>query len=55
MDEGGGVALPSDETLVDVAEDSPDLTGGESAAEEAADVAGPFADAPDLADLEIED
>ena len=24
MDEGGGVALPSDETLVDVAEDSPD-------------------------------
>ena len=55
MDEGGGVALPSDETLVDVAEDSPDLTGGESAAEEAADVAGPFAEAPDLADLEIED
>jgi DNA-directed RNA polymerase subunit beta len=55
MDEGGGVALPSDETLADVAEDSPDLTGGESAAEEAADVAGPFAEAPDLADLEIED
>ncbi|HYM63562.1 MAG TPA: hypothetical protein VES61_02680, partial [Gaiellaceae bacterium] len=55
MDEGGGVALPSDETLVDVAEDSPDLTGGESAAEEAADVAGPFAEAPDLADLEIEE
>jgi DNA-directed RNA polymerase subunit beta len=55
MDEGGGVALPSDETLADVAEDSPDLTGGESAAEEASDVAGPFAEAPDLADLEIED
>jgi DNA-directed RNA polymerase subunit beta len=55
MDEGGGVALPLDETLADVAEDSPDLTGGESAAEEAADVAGPFAEAPDLADLEIED
>ena len=55
MDEGGGVALPSDETLVDVAEDSPDVTGGESPAEEAADAAGPFAEAPDLADLEIED
>jgi DNA-directed RNA polymerase subunit beta len=55
MEEAGETQLPSDEALVDVGEDNPDLTGGESPAEEAADLAGPFAEAPDLADLEIEE
>jgi DNA-directed RNA polymerase subunit beta len=55
MEEAGETQLPSDESLVDVGEDSPDVAGGESPAEEAADEAGPFAEAPDLADLEIEE
>ena len=55
MEEAGETQLPSDEALVDVGEDSGDVVGGETPAEEAADVAGPFAEAPDLADLEIED
>jgi DNA-directed RNA polymerase subunit beta len=55
MEEAGETQLPSDEALVDVGEDSADVVGGETPAEEAADLAGPFAEAPDLADLEIED
>ena len=55
MEETGETQLPSDEALVDVGEDSGDVVGGETPAEEAADAAGPFAEAPDLADLEIEE
>src|SRR3712207_2516113 len=55
MEEAGETQLPSDEALVDVGEDDPDVAGGETPAEEAADLAGPFAEAPDLADLEIEE
>jgi DNA-directed RNA polymerase subunit beta len=50
-----GDGLPADEALTDIDETSPDLVGGETPAEEAADMAGPFEEAPDLADLEIED
>ena len=55
MDESGEIQIPADEALVDVDEDNPDVAGGESPAEEAADEAGPFAEAPNLADLEIEE
>ncbi len=55
IEEAGETQLPADEALVDVGEDSGDVVGGETPAEEAADLAGPFAEAPDLADLEIED
>ena len=46
MDESGEIQIPADEALVDVDEDNPDVAGGESPAEEAADEAGPFAEAP---------
>ncbi|HET9544522.1 MAG TPA: hypothetical protein VFO88_03000, partial [Gaiellaceae bacterium] len=49
------VGVPTDEGLTDIDESSPDVVGGESPAEEAEDAAGPFAEAPNLADLEIED
>jgi DNA-directed RNA polymerase subunit beta len=55
MDESGEIQIPADEALIDVDEDNPDVAGGESPAEEAADEAGPFAEAPNLADLEIEE
>jgi DNA-directed RNA polymerase subunit beta len=55
MDEGDEVGLPADEGLTDIDETSADVRGGESPAEEAEDAAGPFAEAPNLADLEIED
>ena len=49
------VGLPADEGLTDIDENAADVRGGESPAEEAEDAAGPFAEAPNLADLEIED
>ncbi|HEX2112522.1 MAG TPA: hypothetical protein VHF67_13325, partial [Gaiellaceae bacterium] len=49
------LVLPSDETLTDITEADADVTGGETPAEEAADLVGPFEDAPDLADLELEE
>jgi DNA-directed RNA polymerase subunit beta len=49
------LVLPSDETLTDITEVDADVTGGETPAEEAADLVGPFEDAPDLADLELEE
>jgi DNA-directed RNA polymerase subunit beta len=54
-DETGEVQLPADESLTDIDETSADVVGGETPAEEAQDEAGPFAEAPDLADLELED
>jgi len=55
IEEQDETRLPTDESLVDVDADNPDVAGGGTAAEEAAELAGPFAEAPDLADLEIED
>jgi DNA-directed RNA polymerase subunit beta len=55
MDETGEMQLPSDESLNDVDDSSPDVTGGESPKEEAEDELGPFAEAPNLADLELEE
>jgi DNA-directed RNA polymerase subunit beta len=55
LEETGETQLPADEVLADVGDDSGDVVGGETPAEEAADLAGPFAEAPDLADLEIEE
>ncbi len=55
MDEPGDIGLPADEALVDIDEASPDLTGGESPAEEAEDERGPFAEAPGPADIEVEE
>jgi DNA-directed RNA polymerase subunit beta len=49
------VGLPADESLTDIDENAADVKGGESPAEEAEDAVGPFAEAPNLADLEIED
>jgi DNA-directed RNA polymerase subunit beta len=53
VDETGELTLPADEQLGDV--DETDAVAGESSEEEAEESAGPFAEAPDLADLEIED
>ncbi len=55
MDETGEIQVPSDESLSDVDGSSPDVTGGESPQEEAQDGLGPFAEAPNLADLELEE
>jgi DNA-directed RNA polymerase subunit beta len=55
MDEPDEVTLPSDETLTDIDETAPDVTGGESPAEEVEDLVGPLQEAPDLADLELEE
>jgi len=54
VDETGELTLPADEQLGDLDEVSAGL-GGESPADEAEEAAGPFEDAPDLADLEIEE
>jgi DNA-directed RNA polymerase subunit beta len=54
VDETGELSLPADEQLGDLDEVSAGL-GGEPPAEEAAEAAGPFEEAPDLADLEIEE
>ncbi len=53
-DETGELTLPADEQLADTDEVSA-VVGGESPAEEAEDAGGPFEEAPDLADLEIEE
>jgi DNA-directed RNA polymerase subunit beta len=52
VDETGELKLPADEQLGDV--DEVEAVVGESPAEEAEESAGPFAEAPDLADLELE-
>jgi DNA-directed RNA polymerase subunit beta len=54
VDESGELSLPADEQLSDLDEISASL-GGESPADEAEEAAGPFEEAPDLADLEIEE
>jgi hypothetical protein len=53
VDVEGEMSLPADEQLADV--DEVEAVAGESSEEEAKDTAGPFAEAPDLADLEIEE
>jgi DNA-directed RNA polymerase subunit beta len=53
VDETGELTLPADEQLGDV--DEADAVVGESSSEEAEDSAGPFVEAPDLADLELEE
>jgi len=54
VDETGELSLPADEQLGDLDEISAGL-GGESPADEAEEAAGPFEEAPDLADIEIEE
>jgi DNA-directed RNA polymerase subunit beta len=54
VDENGELTLPADEQLGDLDEVSAGL-GGESPADEAQEAAGPFEEAPDLADIEIEE
>ncbi|HXL42972.1 MAG TPA: DNA-directed RNA polymerase subunit beta [Gaiellaceae bacterium] len=54
VDESGELNLPADEQLGDLDEISAGL-GGESPADEAEEAAGPFEEAPDLADIEIEE
>jgi DNA-directed RNA polymerase subunit beta len=53
-DETGELTLPADEQLADTDEVSA-VVGGESPAEEAEDAGGPFEEAPNLADLELEE
>jgi len=53
VDETGEMTLPADEQLADLEGVEPET--GVSAAEEVEELAGPFEDAPDLADLEIEE
>jgi DNA-directed RNA polymerase subunit beta len=54
VDVEGEMTLPADEQLGDLNEVDVGL-GGESPAEEAEEVAGPFEEAPNLADLELEE
>jgi DNA-directed RNA polymerase subunit beta len=54
VDESGELSLPADEQLSDLDEISAGI-GGESPADEAEETAGPFEEAPDLADIEIEE
>jgi DNA-directed RNA polymerase subunit beta len=54
VDETGELSLPADEQLGDLDEGSAGL-GGETPADQAEEAAGPFEEAPDLADLEIEE
>ncbi|HEY8627017.1 MAG TPA: hypothetical protein VIL56_01790, partial [Gaiellaceae bacterium] len=53
VDTDGDLALPVDEVLGDLSD--VDLSPAEEAEEEVEEQAGPLADAPELADLEIED
>jgi DNA-directed RNA polymerase subunit beta len=53
VDETGELTLPADEQLGDL--DEVEAVAGESSEEEAEELTGPFAEAPDLADLEIEE
>jgi DNA-directed RNA polymerase subunit beta len=54
VDETGELTLPADEQLGDVEEVEVGIVG-ETDAEEAEDAAGPFEEAPNVADLEIEE
>jgi DNA-directed RNA polymerase subunit beta len=54
VDETGELTLPADEQLGDLNEVEAGLVG-ESPVEEAKDAAGPFEEAPNLADLELEE
>jgi DNA-directed RNA polymerase subunit beta len=54
VDETGELTLPADEQLADVNEVEVGVVG-ESDAEEAEDAAGPFEEAPNVADLELEE
>ena len=54
VDETGELTLPADEQLADVNEAEVGVVG-ESDAEEAEDAAGPFEEAPNVADLELEE
>jgi DNA-directed RNA polymerase subunit beta len=54
VDVEGEMTLPADEQLGDVDEITA-VVGGESPSEEAEDAAGPFEEAPELADIEIEE
>ena len=54
VDESGELSLPADEQLADLDEISAGL-GGETPADQAEEAAGPFEEAPDLADIEIEE
>ncbi len=53
VDETGEMTLPADEQLADL--DGVEPESGVAPAEEAQELAGPFDEAPNLADLEIED
>jgi DNA-directed RNA polymerase subunit beta len=55
LDDNEASAFPADESLTDITEGDADLTGRETPGEEAAELVGPFEDAPNLADLEIEE
>jgi DNA-directed RNA polymerase subunit beta len=54
VDETGELTLPADEQLGDLEESEVGLVG-ESPVEEAEDAAGPLEEAPNLADLELEE
>jgi DNA-directed RNA polymerase subunit beta len=54
VDESGELTLPADEQLGDVEEVEVGVVG-ESDTEEAEDAAGPFEEAPNVADLEVEE
>jgi DNA-directed RNA polymerase subunit beta len=54
IDESGELSLPADEQLGDLNEVDAGL-GGESPAAEAEETAGPFEEAPNVADIELEE
>jgi DNA-directed RNA polymerase subunit beta len=54
IDQDGELTLPADETLGDL-EEAEAVVSGESSSEELEDEAGPFEEAPDLADIELEE
>jgi DNA-directed RNA polymerase subunit beta len=54
VDQDGELTLPADETLGDV-DEADAVVAGESKAEEAEDETGPFEEAPNLADIELEE
>ena len=54
VDEDGELTLPADEQLGDV-DETEAVIAGESKTEEAEDEAGPFEEAPNLADIELEE
>jgi len=54
VDQDGELKLPADETLGDV-DETEAVLAGESKSEEAEDETGPFEEAPNLADIELEE